>query len=136
MSNPTNDTNKVVKTEEEWKKTLSPEQYHVIREKGTEAPFSGKFYLHTEKGVYVCAACGAELFTSETKFDAGCGWPSFFEAIDSSKIVYTRDTSHGMIRTEITCAKCGGHLGHVFDDGPKPTGLRYCVNSLSIDFKK
>ncbi len=137
MSNLSNDTtNKVVKTEEEWKQVLSPEQYRVIREKGTEAPFSGKFYLHNEKGVYVCAACGAELFTSETKFDAGCGWPSFFEAIDSSRVVYTRDTSHGMIRTEITCAKCGGHLGHVFDDGPKPTGLRYCVNSLSIDFKK
>lgn len=130
-------TNKTVnKTEEEWKKVLSPEQYHVIRQKGTEAPFSGKFYKHTEKGIYVCAACGEELFKSDTKFDAGCGWPSFFEAIDSTKITYTRDTSHGMIRTEITCTKCGGHLGHVFDDGPQPTGLRYCVNSLSIDFKK
>ncbi|MBL7889550.1 MAG: peptide-methionine (R)-S-oxide reductase MsrB [Bacteroidia bacterium] len=130
-------TNKTVnKTEEEWKQVLSPEQYHVIRQKGTEAPFSGKFYKHTEKGTYVCAACGEELFKSDTKFDAGCGWPSFFEAIDSTKITYTRDTSHGMIRTEITCTKCGGHLGHVFDDGPQPTGLRYCVNSLSIDFKK
>lgn len=130
-------TNKAVnKTEEEWKQVLSPEQYYVIRQKGTEAPFSGKFYKHTEKGTYVCAACGEELFKSDTKFDAGCGWPSFFEAIDSTKITYTRDTSHGMIRTEITCTKCGGHLGHVFDDGPQPTGLRYCVNSLSIDFKK
>ncbi len=137
MSTEKKDTTaKIVKSEEEWKKTLSPEQYHVIREKGTEAPFSGKFYLHKDKGTYVCAACGADLFTSETKFDAGCGWPSFFEAIDSTKIVYTKDSSHGMIRTEITCAKCGGHLGHVFDDGPKPTGLRYCVNSLSIEFKK
>ncbi len=130
-------TNKTVnKTEEEWKKVLSPEQYYVLRQKGTEAPFSGKFYKHSEKGTYVCAACGEELFKSDTKFDAGCGWPSFFEAIDSTKITYTRDTSHGMIRTEITCTKCGGHLGHVFDDGPQPTGLRYCVNSLSIDFKK
>ncbi|MBN8696984.1 MAG: peptide-methionine (R)-S-oxide reductase MsrB [Bacteroidetes bacterium] len=130
-------TNKAInKTEEEWKKVLSPEQYYVIRQKGTEAPFSGKFYKHTDKGTYVCAACGEELFKSDTKFDAGCGWPSFFEAIDSTKITYTRDTSHGMIRTEITCTKCGGHLGHVFDDGPQPTGLRYCVNSLSIDFKK
>ena len=130
-------TNKTVnKSEEEWKQVLSPEQYYVIRQKGTEAPFSGKFYKHTEKGTYVCAACGEELFKSDTKFDAGCGWLSFFEAIDSTKITYTRDTSHGMIRTEITCTKCGGHLGHVFDDGPQPTGLRYCVNSLSIDFKK
>lgn len=136
MTTNSKDTTKVVKTEEEWKKVLSPEQYNVIREKGTEAPFSGKFYLHKEKGTYVCAACGSELFTSNTKFDAGCGWPSFFEAIDSTKIVYTKDKSHGMIRTEITCAKCGGHLGHVFDDGPAPTGLRYCVNSLSIEFKK
>ncbi len=130
-------TNKTVnKTEEEWKKVLSPEQYHVSRQKETEAPFSGKFYKHSEKGTYVCAACGEELFKSDTKFDAGCGWPSFFEAIDSTKITYTRDTSHGMIRTEITCTKCDGHLGHVFDDGPQPTGLRYCVTSLSIDFKK
>ncbi len=126
----------VNKSEAEWKQLLSPEQYYVIRQKGTEAPFSGKFYKHIEKGTYVCAACGEELFKSDTKFDAGCGWPSFFEAIDSTKITYTRDTSHGMIRTEITCTKCGGHLGHVFDDGPQPTGLRYCVNSLSIDFKK
>lgn len=132
----TNRVAKIEKSEEEWKKILSPEQYHVLREKGTERPFTGKYYLHNEKGIYYCAACGEELFTSDTKFDAGCGWPSFFEAIDSSKITYTRDTSHGMIRTEITCSKCGGHLGHVFDDGPNPTGLRYCVNSASIEFKK
>jgi peptide-methionine (R)-S-oxide reductase len=104
--------------------------------KGTEMPFSGKYYLSKEKGVYVCAACGNELFKSDTKFDAGCGWPSFSDVIDSSKVVYTRDTSHGMIRTEITCAKCGGHLGHVFDDGPGPNGLRYCINSVSIELKK
>jgi peptide-methionine (R)-S-oxide reductase len=127
---------KVVKTEDEWKKVLSPEQYEVLREKGTEMPYSGKYYLHKEKGIYVCAACGAELFRSDTKFDAGCGWPSFSDVIDSSKVVYTKDKSHGMIRTEITCARCGGHLGHVFDDGPAPTGQRYCINSVSIDFKK
>jgi peptide-methionine (R)-S-oxide reductase len=127
---------KVEKTDEEWKKVLNPEQYHVLREKGTEMPYSGKYYLHKEKGVYVCAACGAELFKSDTKFDAGCGWPSFSDVIDSSKVVYTKDRSHGMIRTEITCAKCGGHLGHVFDDGPAPTGQRYCINSVSIEFKK
>jgi peptide-methionine (R)-S-oxide reductase len=127
---------KVEKTEEEWKKVLSPQQYEVLRQKGTEAPFSGKYYLHKEKGVYVCAACGAELFKSDTKFDAGCGWPSFSDVVDSSKVVYTKDMSHGMVRTEITCARCGSHLGHVFDDGPAPTGLRYCINSVSIDFKK
>jgi peptide-methionine (R)-S-oxide reductase len=127
---------KVEKTQEEWKKLLSEEQYNVLREKGTEAPFSGKYYLHTEKGKYVCAACGNLLFTSNTKFDAGCGWPSFSDVVDSSKVVYTKDKSLGMIRTEITCAKCGGHLGHVFEDGPAPTGLRYCINSVSIEFKK
>lgn len=129
-------SDKVVKSEEEWKKVLSPQQYQVLRGKGTEAPYTGKYYLHTEKGIYVCAACGTELFRSDTKFDAGCGWPSFSDVVDSSKVVYTKDMSHGMARTEITCAKCGGHLGHVFDDGPAPTGLRYCINSVSIDFKK
>ena len=136
---PTNtmeNKDKVVKTDEEWKKVLSPQQYDVLREKGTERPFTGKYYLHTEKGIYVCAACGAELFRSDTKFDAGCGWPSFSDVVDSSKVVYTKDKSLGMVRTEITCARGGGHLGHVFDDGPKPTGLRYCINSVSIDFKK
>ena len=128
--------NQISKTEEEWKKALSPEQYNVRREKGTEMPYSGKYYLHKEKGIYVCAACGAELFKSDSKFDAGCGWPSFSNVMDSSKVVYTKDKSAGMIRTEITCAKCGGHLGHVFDDGPAPTGLRYCINSISIEFKK
>jgi peptide-methionine (R)-S-oxide reductase len=133
---PMSDTSKVKKSDDEWKKILSPEQFDVLRNKGTERPFSGKYYLHKEKGVYVCAACGAELFTSDTKFDAGCGWPSFSDVVDQSKVVYTKDNSLGMSRTEITCAKCGGHLGHVFDDGPPPTGLRYCINSVSIDFKK
>ena len=134
--NTMSDANKVVKTDEEWKKLLSPEQYNVLREKGTEMPYSGKYYLSKEKGVYVCAACGEELFKSDKKFDAGCGWPSFSDVVDSSKVVYTKDSSIGMVRTEITCARCGGHLGHVFDDGPKPTGLRYCINSLSIELKK
>lgn len=126
----------VNKTEEEWKAQLTPEQYAVLREKGTERPFTGKFEDHWEPGVYTCAACGNELFKSDTKFDAGCGWPSFYEALDKTKIVEKADHSHGMSRIEITCAKCGGHLGHVFNDGPNPTGLRYCVNSLSLDFKK
>lgn len=125
-----------MKTDEEWKKILTPERYRILREKGTERPYSGEYYLHNEKGVYCCAGCKEELFYSDTKFDAGCGWPSFFQPVDSTKITYTEDRSHGMIRTEITCTKCGGHLGHVFDDGPKPTGLRYCVNSLSLEFKK
>lgn len=134
--NKNNDTSKVIKTEEEWKKLLSPEQYYVIREKGTERPFSGKYVSTNEKGMYVCAACGNELFSSEGKFDSHCGWPSFDRAVSEGKINTHTDTTHGMVRTEITCARCGGHLGHVFDDGPTETGLRYCVNSLSIDFKK
>lgn len=129
-------TDTLVKSEEEWKKQLSPEQYYVLREKGTERPFTGKFEAHWDKGIYTCAACGNELFNSNTKFDAGCGWPSFFASLDSNRVKYQVDESHGMIRTEIMCGRCGGHLGHVFDDGPKPTGLRYCVNSLSLDFKK
>ncbi|MBP6732375.1 MAG: peptide-methionine (R)-S-oxide reductase MsrB [Chitinophagales bacterium] len=131
-----NDTTQVVKTEEEWKSFLTPEQYHVIREKGTEAPFTGKLLLNKDKGVYTCAACGNELFTSDMKFDSHCGWPSFDKEIAGGKIKTHVDTSYGMIRTEIMCAKCGGHLGHLFDDGPTETGARYCVNSLSIDFKK
>jgi methionine-R-sulfoxide reductase len=125
-----------MKSEDDYKKELTPEQYHVLREKGTERPFTGKFYLHKEKGVYVCAACGNELFSSDMKFDSGCGWPSFDREIPGGKVVQHRDTSHGMIRTEIVCANCGSHLGHLFDDGPTDTGLRYCVNSLSLEFKK
>jgi peptide-methionine (R)-S-oxide reductase len=126
----------IKKTDAEWKQQLTPEQYVVLREKGTERPFSGKFEDFYEPGTYVCAACGNELFKSDTKFDAGCGWPSFYEALDKTKIIEKVDNSHGMSRTEIVCAKCGGHLGHVFNDGPNPTGLRYCVNSVSLDFKK
>lgn len=126
----------ITKTEEEWKQQLSPEQYRVLREKGTERPFIGKFYLHEEKGIYTCAACGNELFASNMKFNSSCGWPSFDKEIAGGKIKTKRDLSHGMIRTEIMCAKCGSHLGHLFDDGPTETGMRYCVNSVSLDFKK
>lgn len=136
MSNQNNDSTKVIKTDLEWQKILTPEQYHVLREKGTEAPFTGKLLKNTETGVYTCAACGNELFTSDMKFDSHCGWPSFDKEIAGGKINTHTDVSHGMVRTEITCAKCGGHLGHLFDDGPTETGMRYCVNSLSIDFKK
>lgn len=126
---------KVNKTEDEWKRELTDEQYYVIRQKGTDRPYTGKYDQHWEAGTYECAACGNELFQSDTKFDAGCGWPSFYEALDKTRIIEKKDISHGMIRTEILCAKCGGHLGHVFDDGPQDkTGLRYCVNSTSLQF--
>lgn len=125
----------VQKTDLEWKKLLSPEQYYVLRQKGTERPGTGEYDLHFEKGIYACAGCGEQLFSSDTKFDAHCGWPSFDDAIEG-KVSYKKDYSHGMIRTEILCTNCGGHLGHVFNDGPTETGLRYCVNSLSLDFKK
>jgi peptide-methionine (R)-S-oxide reductase len=124
------------KPEEEWKKELTPEQYRVLREKGTEAPYTGKYNLHFEKGVYTCGACGTGLFSSDGKYDAGCGWPSFHTPIDNDVIETKQDFSHGMVRTEILCKNCGGHLGHVFTDGPQPTGVRFCVNSLSLDFKK
>jgi len=123
-------------SEEYWKKLLTKEQYHVLREKGTERPFTGEYWNHFEKGVYKCAACGEVLFESDTKFDAGCGWPSFYKAIDKSKIIEKDDFSYGMHRIEVMCKNCGGHLGHVFPDGPKPTGLRYCINSVSIKFEK
>ena len=125
---------KIKKTDAEWKAALTPEQFDVLRKKGTESAFTGKYNIHKEKGMYVCAGCGSPLFSSDTKFDSGCGWPSFFEALDKEKIKELRDLTFGMVRIEILCAKCDGHLGHVFDDGPKPTGLRYCVNSLSLGF--
>jgi len=129
-------SDKVIKSDEEWKKELSPEEYRILREKGTERAFTGKYWDHHELGTYICAACGTELFESNTKFDSGCGWPSYFEPIDSSRIIYKDDSSFGMKRTEVICAKCDGHLGHVFDDGPPPTGLRYCINSGSMKFIK
>jgi peptide-methionine (R)-S-oxide reductase len=131
------DTSKVAnRTDAEWKSVLTAEQYHVLREKGTDRPFTGKYYLHSEKGVYSCAACGTQLFTSDMKFDSDCGWPSFDKEMAGDRIKQIKDTSFGMDRIEIVCAKCGGHLGHIFDDGPTITGKRYCVNSTSIDFTK
>ncbi|WP_338357667.1 peptide-methionine (R)-S-oxide reductase MsrB [Yeosuana marina] len=125
---------KIEKTEDEWKEQLTEEQYKVLRHKGTERPHTGKYNLHFENGTYVCAGCHQPLFKSDSKFDAHCGWPSFDEAIKGT-VEYILDKSHGMMRTEIVCSNCGGHLGHVFNDGPTETGTRYCVNSLSIDFK-
>jgi peptide-methionine (R)-S-oxide reductase len=118
-----------------WKEKLSPEEYRVLREKGTEAPFTGKFWNNHDKGKYSCAGCGTILFTSDTKFDSGTGWPSFKDAIPGS-IITREDKNHGMVRTEVLCAKCGGHLGHMFDDGPSPTGCRYCINSISLKFEE
>lgn len=126
----------VNKTEKEWKEVLTPMQYSVLREKATERPYTGIYDKFNETGTYYCAACGEELFESKTKFDAGCGWPSFYDPAKPHNVKEIRDSSHGMIRTEVVCAKCGGHLGHVFDDGPEPTGKRYCINSASLVFKK
>ncbi len=124
-------------TEDEWKKKLSKREYVVLREKGTERPFTGKYWNHKEKGTYKCAGCGVELFSSDAKFDSGCGWPSFYDALDKDKIEEKLDLSHAMRRIEVLCKNCGGHLGHVFDDGPRDkTGLRYCINSVSLDFKE
>ena len=123
---------KVQKTEEEWRQQLTPEQYRVARMKGTEAPFTGEYHDSKEPGVYKCVACGAELFTSETKFDSGCGWPSFYQPVAEEKIDEEADRTYGMVRTEVMCSSCGAHLGHVFPDGPRPTGLRYCINSVSL----
>lgn len=127
---------KIDKSDEEWRNSLTPEQYYILRQKGTERPHTGEFNLFFEDGTYKCAACNASLFTSESKFDAHCGWPSFDKAISDSAIVEQTDYSHGMVRTEIMCGTCGGHLGHVFDDGPTETGLRYCVNSISLGFER
>lgn len=134
MVNDSTDFSKM--TDADWKQKLSPEAYRVLRQHGTERPYTGEYDQHWDAGTYVCKGCGTELFTSATKFDAGCGWPSFYEGIDKSKIKEVVDRSFGMVRTEVRCAKCDGHLGHVFDDGPKPTGLRYCINSASLGFKK
>lgn len=124
----------IEKTDQEWMELLGPEKYRILRQKGTEYPHTGKYNLHFEEGTYCCAGCKTPLFKSNTKFNAHCGWPSFDASIPDT-VEYKKDTSHGMIRTEILCAQCGGHLGHVFDDGPTQTGIRFCVNSLSIEFE-
>ena len=133
--NPNENMDQVIKSNEEWRSLLTHEQYSILREKGTERPGTGKFLFNTENGTYTCAGCGNELFTSDMKFDSHCGWPSFDKEIAGGKIITQKDSSHGMIRTEIMCGRCGGHLGHLFDDGPTETGMRYCVNSVSLDFK-
>jgi peptide-methionine (R)-S-oxide reductase len=125
----------VTRTDAEWREILTPEQYHVLREKGTEAPFTNKFDEFFEAGTYACAACGQELFTSDTKFNSGCGWPSFYTAKAGDRVTLVPDLSFGMMRTEVMCARCGSHLGHVFDDAPQtPTGQRFCINSVSLTF--
>jgi len=128
-------SDKITKTDEEWKKELTPEQYAVLREKATERAFTGAYWNTKDKGIYRCAGCGEILFASDTKFDSGCGWPSFYAPNSSNVVAEAADNSHLMHRTEVLCAKCGGHLGHVFDDGPQPTGLRYCINSASLKFE-
>lgn len=125
---------KITKTEKEWKDQLSPEAYNVCREHGTEAPFSGKFYDNKDEGIYKCVCCDAPLFESDTKFDSGTGWPSYYEGVEDA-ITEVRDITHGMIRVEVRCSKCDAHLGHVFEDGPNPTGMRYCINSVCLDFE-
>lgn len=130
-------SNKLIKTEQEWRDALSSQQYSVLRQKGTERPFTGEYVNSKADGTYACAGCGQPLFASDTKYDSGSGWPSFWDVVDNGNVETHRDTSHGMVRVEITCSKCGGHLGHVFEDGPRDkTGLRYCINSASLTLQE
>lgn len=126
----------VKKTDQEWREELTPEQYRICRQKGTERAFTGKYHDCKESGIYRCICCGRELFSSDSKFDSGTGWPSFYEPVEEDAVKTERDTSHGMVRTEVMCSACDAHLGHVFDDGPEPTGLRYCINSVSLQLER
>lgn len=133
-ANQQQDSTKIVKTESEWKAELTTQEYYVLRQKGTERAFSGKYWDHKGKGTYVCAGCALPLFSSDTKFKSGTGWPSYWEPVNETNVAEESDRTYGMARTEVLCSRCGGHLGHVFNDGPRPTGMRYCINSVSLDF--